>query len=291
LYCIYSDKEISSNEITKEHIIPLSLGGSDEFVISVDRESNARIGSKIDGALSNDFVMQFLRKAHDLRGHSNKEVQVTLRSARLQPAGEKVRVIFHHDHVEYYDVVNDRGLDSGVRRKFESTIFVDVMCGARFTAKTLLAAGYYIYGELFRQYADHSSLRTYMNAAFEQPAAKTKNTNLRLYDPCRPVAAAHVPTYEMMREICRWLKSSCVLIMLCQDSFIGTVGIMGELIASINVPAQAEMFPNSGDYTLGQVAYFLDGHLIRKSFYDVALELGEAIRDKTHVCSESLHED
>ena len=287
MYCIYSDKEIASDEISKEHIIPLSLGGSDEFVISVDRESNARIGSKIDGALSNDLGMQFLRKAHDLRGHSNKEVRVTLRSARLQPAGEKVRVTFHQGHVEYHDVVNQRGLDSSVPRKFEAQIFVDVMCRARFTAKTLLAAGYYMYGELFRQFADHTSLRIYMNAAFEQPGAKLKNANLRLYDPHRPVAAAHVPTYEMMKEICRWLQSSCVLIMLCQDSCIGTVGIMGELIASINVPAQAEMFPNSGDFRLGQVAYFLNGHLIRKSFYDVAVGLGDAIRDKTHICAET----
>jgi hypothetical protein len=80
MYCIYTDKEISHKEATKEHVIPLSLGGSDEFVISVDRNTNAEIGSKIDGALANDVGMQFLRKAHDLRGHSNKEVKGRLKS-------------------------------------------------------------------------------------------------------------------------------------------------------------------------------------------------------------------
>ena len=285
MYCIYSDKEILESAATKEHIIPVSLGGSDEFVISVDRDSNHRMGSKIDGALSNDLVMQFLRKAHDLRGHSNKEVQVTLKSARLQPAGEKVRVRFHQDHVQFYDVINQKSLDPTVTRTVESKIHVDTMCRARFTAKVLLATGYYIYGDLFRKYADHSSLRTYMNRAFD-PAAGAQPTKLRLYDPCRPVTAAHVPIYETLKETCAWLKSSCVLFMLCQDSFIGTVGVMGELIASINVPAQAEMFPNSGDYRLGQAIYFLDGHLVWKSFHDVAVGLGEALRDKSHVCGE-----
>lgn len=87
-----------------------------------------------------------------------------------------------------------------------------------------------------------------------------------------------------MKEICAWLKTSCVVIMLCQDSVIGTVGILGELIASINVPAKAEMLPNSGDYRLGHVIYFPNGRLVRKSFYDAATELGQAIRDKTHIC-------
>jgi hypothetical protein len=284
MYCIYTDKEISHKEATKEHVIPLSLGGSDEFVISVDRDSNAKIGSKIDGALANDVGMQFLRKAHNLRGHSNKEVKVRLKSSRLQPTGEKVHVTFHQKHVEFYDVINQRSLDPGVKRDVEAQVYVDAMCRTRFTAKTLLATGYYVYGDLFRQHADHPSLRTYMNRTFARPGAEVQYTNLRLYDPCSPVAPAHVATYETMKEICAWLKSSCVVIMLCQDSVIGTVGILGELIASINVPAKAEMLPNSGDYRLGHVIYFPNGRLVRKSFYDAVTELGQAIRDKTHIC-------
>jgi len=286
MYCIYTDQEISPETATKEHIIPRSLGGSDEFVISVDRDRNAKIGSKIDGALANDHVMQFLRKAHNLKGHSNKEVEVRLKSARLRPTGEKVQVTFHRDHVDFYDVINKQNLDPADKLGFESQIFVDVMCRARFTAKVLLASGYYIYGDLFRQYADHSSLRIYMNRAFAHPD-DVQNTNLRLYDPIRPVAPAHLPTYATMKEICAWLKSSCAVIMLCKDSFIGTVGILGELIASINVPAQAEMFPNSGEYRLGHVIHCPNGRVVRKSFFDVATELGRAIRDKTHICADT----
>src|SRR6266404_759454 len=286
MYCIYSDKEISQKAASKEHIIPLSLGGSGKFVISVDRERNAEIGSKIDGALASDVVMQFLRKAHNVKGHSNKEVRVRLKSARLPSTGDRVHVTFHRDQVELYDVVNQRSLDAGLGRDVESKINVDAMCRARFTAKVLLASGYYIYGELFRRYADHSSLRTYMNRTFARSETDAEYTNLGLYDPCSLVASAHVPTYETMEEICAWLKSSCVMIMLCQDSLIGTVGILGELVASINVPAKAEMFPNYEDYRLGHVIYCPNGNLVRKSFHDVANELGRAIRSKSHICAE-----
>lgn len=285
MYCIYSDKEISQKAATKEHIIPLSLGGSNRFVITVDRDSNGKIGSKIDGGLANDVGIQFLRKAHNVRGHSNKEVKVRLKSSEL--LGEKVQVTFHQDHVEFYDVIKKRSLEPGIKRRVTSKIYVDPMCRARFTAKTLLAAGYYVYGDLFRKYADHSSLRTYMNRTFARSDTEAEYTNLGLYDPCSLVAPAHVPTYETMKEICAWLKSSCVVIMLCQNSLIGTVGILGELIASINVPAKAEMFPNGGDYRLGHVIYCPNGNLVRKSFYDVANELRRAISSKSHICAET----
>jgi hypothetical protein len=63
MYCIYTNREISEQDSNCEHIIPLSLGGSNEFVIPVSTKFNSELGSKVDGELSNCFTMMFRRRA------------------------------------------------------------------------------------------------------------------------------------------------------------------------------------------------------------------------------------
>ena len=57
MYCIYSGKEITPEEATVEHIIPLSLGGNNQFTTNVGKKINSDVGSKIDGKFSQDFLI------------------------------------------------------------------------------------------------------------------------------------------------------------------------------------------------------------------------------------------
>jgi len=72
IYCPYTNKDISESETTSEHIIPLSLGGINGFEIPVCKIFNSNVGSKIDGALANDFLILMKRNELDVRGHSKK---------------------------------------------------------------------------------------------------------------------------------------------------------------------------------------------------------------------------
>jgi hypothetical protein len=57
VYCPYTDRDLDIEETNREHIIPLALGGVDRFEIRVCREFNSTVGSDVDGALANDFLV------------------------------------------------------------------------------------------------------------------------------------------------------------------------------------------------------------------------------------------
>src|SRR5437016_2823041 len=105
-YCIYTDRVIPKEQVSREHIIPLSLGGSNEFVVEVSSFRNSELGSQIDGNLGNDLAMQFLRKHHKTRGHRNRKAIVSLRKSRLVPSNMPVQVHFREGGVEVYDPIN-----------------------------------------------------------------------------------------------------------------------------------------------------------------------------------------
>jgi hypothetical protein len=81
IYCPYADKEIPLGDSNPEHIIPLAVGGLNSFTLPVSKDFNSRIGSEIDGALANDFLVMSQRDKHGVRGHSRKHPEVVIRNA------------------------------------------------------------------------------------------------------------------------------------------------------------------------------------------------------------------
>jgi hypothetical protein len=63
IYCPYIDRDIPLKESTPEHIFPLALGGMNGFTIPVSKDFNSRVGSAIDGALANDFLVMSKRES------------------------------------------------------------------------------------------------------------------------------------------------------------------------------------------------------------------------------------
>lgn len=278
-YCIYTDKEIPKEQTNREHIIPLSLGGSNEFVLNVYERTNSTLGSKIDGNLSNDFLIQLLRKTFDTRGHSNQKVIPKLKNSRLIPLDIPVQVSFIDDELKVYDVIGKQYLDKEhyKQKEFESKVQFDRFIRIKFTAKTLLAAGYYVYGDLFRSKADHSALRDYMNNVINKEKNDLINPRLRLYDPLSLVEECDEPFTEVLKLICSYVKSSCVIFILGPENISGAVGILGEIIGTINFKANTNDFPNDDDYELGHIVYFKDKKMIRKSFYDMVKEIADSL--------------
>lgn len=84
IYCIYTDKLTPEAECSIEHILPLSLGGCNEFVIKVNAAKNATLGSEIDGKLANDFILTLVRKGNNFKGHSKKDVVASLKKSSIE---------------------------------------------------------------------------------------------------------------------------------------------------------------------------------------------------------------
>ncbi|UUO12074.1 HNH endonuclease [Alcaligenes faecalis] len=82
IWCPYAGEEMDSAACNAEHIIPLSLGGSNGFTVPVSKTLNAEVGSAIDAALATkDIITMFRRREFDARGHSNKKPEVRIRNA------------------------------------------------------------------------------------------------------------------------------------------------------------------------------------------------------------------
>jgi len=80
MYCIYSNKDIEDKLCSKQHIIPLSLGGIDDFTISIARTFNSKLGSKVEGALINEFAMKLKQMHSDVTGQSKSPAVMKLKA-------------------------------------------------------------------------------------------------------------------------------------------------------------------------------------------------------------------
>ena len=57
---------------------------------------------------------------------------------------------------------------------------------------------------------------------------------------------------RVLRHFCSRLEGSVVVLLPGSDFFHVTVGILGQYLASVSVPADTRSFPNEGDFHWGQ---------------------------------------
>ncbi|MDB5227822.1 MAG: hypothetical protein JWN78_2015 [Bacteroidota bacterium] len=284
IYCIYTDKLIEDEKANPEHIIPLSLGGCDEFTIQVDAQKNADLGTAVDGKLANDFLISLIRRHHDFRGHSKKPVKPVIKKSKIGNKKDPdipAQVTFSKERIEIFNPIEKRILteDEIKGLTITSTFQFDRFLRICFTAKVILAAGYFIYGETFREYADHESLRKLMNLNLTETKESLRNLPIRIVDKFHPVQEKDKGMTGVYELICKMIGGSCVIFMLSTENIIGSVGIGGEFMGSVNFKADAAKFPNDGDFRLGHIVGVQNGQLLRSSFYDVNANIYKVIKE------------
>ena len=287
LYCIYTDKEILKENSNTEHIIPLSLGGSNDFTINVDKEFNSKVGSEIDGALSNDFIMNMIRSKRGIYGHSKKAAEMIWKKSCLNgDPTQPIQVTFPADLNENVKMWNPKTRsylpqEQTGGAKIESKFIIDRFIRVKFAAKVALGAGHFAYADLFRQYIDHPSLRAVLNTDFSKvKEINLKGVNLGVSDPFTPIPEKDKGLTEMFRAMCKMLDT-CVLFLLCTENLIITIGIMGEWIATLNVQGKTEYFPNAGEYDLGHVISIHNRTVSRRAFRQTTELFAKALNKKT----------
>lgn len=261
-YCIYLDG--LSDDMSKEHIFPMSLGGLDSFCIQADRAFNSNVGSKVDGAIANDFIMLFKRDRAEAKGHSSTHPEPVARRATLED-GTPIQATFSKNGLRLYDLKQKRVLD---KREWSRTIQVrdlrlDMDADVRFVAKVALAAGYYAYGELFKNCVEHSQARMIVNAE----RLTDVRPNIRLYTRFQDSESLPDPSdYHLFKTAIELSGCSCVLMLPGKDCFGVIVGVLGEFMGMINIPANTAGFPNEGAYSLGHCIFLQEGQVKRMSF-------------------------
>ena len=145
--------------------------------------------------------------------------------------------------------------------KFEISVPINIDLPVRFAAKVALAAGYYVYGDLFRQHVDHRQLRDVMNTDLRKlDLTKTPadlglgHLTLRVDSYLRDVP--YEPEYDglnSIRALCSSVEGSVVVLAPGYDCFGVGVGILGQYVATVIAQAKTDTFPNDGNYAGGHV--------------------------------------
>ncbi len=275
IYCPYTGRDIPEAQSSREHIIPLSLGGVDGLEIPVDRAFNSEVGSKLDGALANEFLFALKRTKFDARGHSGKKPVARIKSATYGEDSRPAQVDFHSkERLKVWDS-RDREVKERVPR-FNISVSIDIDLPIRFAARVALAAGYYAYGDLFRQNVDHQQFRDVMNTDLRElyltkaPAdLGIGHLTLRVDSYLREVPdEPENDGLNSIRAFCSSAEGSVVVLAPGHDSFGVGVGILGQYLATVIAPAQTDTFPNDGDYAWGHVLAIAGKTLKRCSLVD-----------------------
>ena len=287
IYCPYTDREIPKVLSNPEHIIPLSLGGTNELTIDVDRDSNSQLGHELDGALANDFFVALRRSEYDARGHSGREPWAIFRNASHGNEARPAQVHLHRRHgLKLWDA-KERKLTWG-SGTIQFATRIDIHLPIRFTAKVALAAGYFVYGDRFRHYVDHHQLRKVMQMNLanidreevERKLGETRDTVL-----ADDYLLSEHPSHKQwqlrcIRMFCDGIRGSVVVLIPQKERLLVSVGILGKYLALINVPADTEKFPNEGDLEWGHVLAVVDKKLLRCSWAEGLNQLASSL-DKT----------
>lgn len=256
VYCPYTDSEMSPSDCSSEHILPLSLGGMNGIELPVSRLHNSKLGSEVDGAVANDFLVMMRRNTFDVRGHSGKRpVFIAKHSSDASTdAPLQVELDRYERQLRIWDPVVRQPHSAGVPKQLHLNIRLNRDIEFRFLAKTALSAGYFLYGDLFRRKVKHDELRLIMDFTLEEMGDR-KYTIQTLGDD-RFTTAMH-PMLLKFREICKAALPSSVIGLVPSSNGLTTfAGILGEYLGMLNTPADTSAFPNEGEFIWGHLILF-----------------------------------
>lgn len=242
-YCIYTGEKIATGEMNKEHIIPLSLGGSDDFSIFVSEELNSYVGSKVDGKLKNDVMLGLALNHQNFKGHSKKEQMVNIKKASEN--GSPVSVSIKKNHIEVYDPIRKETRLNPKEVTLEFRMDRDVRI--RFVAKVALATGYFLFKENFIENADHHSLRKFV---FNDDVPE--DSTLRIITPFGGVKESDAEHVEWLKTVFKTMKGASVFYLVGDNETIVEVGLAENYIASIIFKSEnkekMQLIPNINSY-------------------------------------------
>lgn len=285
-WCPYTDLVLPDDAMNSEHIIPLSLGGANAFCIPVEKQFNARAGLKVDGPMANDFLTSIRRREFNARGHSKTPPSAVLRKSLLGDEKRPIQVTLRGEQDPLvWDAISNRYLaEHEVTGKTISSQFkIGKHDRMRFLAKVALSSGYFIYGDIFRDYVRHSELRLLMNFDTSMSPDDFKGFGLRGYDEFSPIADIDSRQKEMDSFFCQLIKGSCIIVIPGLENVSFIVGILGNWVGTLSIPAVTDSFPMDGEFDLGHVVALQDGQMSRISYRQLVQDAHEILA--SHKCA------
>ena len=247
VYCPYTNQHIPISRSNWEHIIPKSLGGINGFEIRVDKDFNSSIGSKIDGRLANDPFWKLQRTEQDVRGHSGKPPIARFNTTYGKDKRKALVDLSQKPGagIKFWDVLDRKYVK--VPSEFPISLSMNIDLPIRFVAKVALGSGYYVHGESFHGNVDHRQLRDVMNidpATLDltkiQAELDLDHLTLSVHNWFHEINSKSDPMWFII-ELCRSVKNSVVIMAYGNGRFIVAVGLLGQYLGTVFVPANSEV--------------------------------------------------
>ena len=267
VYCPYTDSDILLSKSSPEHIIPLALGGMNGFTIPVSKDFNSRVGSEIDGALANDFLVMSKRDKHGAKGHSKKHPENVFPNGSNADTGEPLHVTFGQVRgLRLWDPKQKRDV-TGQGQKVKIGFKVDLDVTHRFVAKVALSAGYLVYGDQFRKHVKHEDFRWIMNHRPTEMGDLLKTIEAQYDDRFLEPESINQKILRMMMT--GFGPHSAVALIPNSRSLSVVVSVLGDYIGMLSVPADTKTFPNVDEYRQGQFFVLKKPIAIRDSIWNL----------------------
>jgi hypothetical protein len=277
IYCPYADRDIPISESSPEHIIPLALGGMNGFTIPVSKDFNSNVGSKIDGALANDFLVKCKRDKQGAKGHSKKRPENVFPNASSAETGETLHVTLGQVRgLRLWDPKQKRDV-TGQGQKVNVGFKVDLDVTLRFVAKVALSAGYLVYGDHFRKHVKHEDLRKIMNQRPTEMGDLLKTIEAQYDDR---FLEPQTDNQRILRAMMTGFGPHSVIALIPSSHNLSVVvGVLGDYIGMLSVPADTQTFPNTGEYRQGQFFVLKKPTAIRDSIWNLGVQMLRRVED------------
>jgi hypothetical protein len=265
-YCIYEDAFFDESLMSIEHIIPLSLGGSNLFTIKVSKKSNSNLGALVDGKFANDSLIKLHNLNYEYKGHRRKKNKVIFKKSRIKNTNEPVQIGISKNRIEVYSLRNSKILSPNELANHTVQSIIDYSQTIRivFTAKVLLATGYYLYSDLFVKNTDHVSLRKLMN--YKQGESFESIKDLPLKVSCN---LSKSKNYTIGDLICETLDDATIIFKYENTCIKGIVGIAGKFIGSITFLADTLKLNNTNDFENGHIINIKKNGILKMSYKEM----------------------
>lgn len=280
MYCIYTDAEVAPEDGNRDHVIPLSLGGANDFTVWSDTDYNSKVGSAVDGAINKDFFVGPALVASGVKGYNRKVAAPRVRKATID--GRPAQVTLTGQGFKVWDARERRALSDEETAGSEITLSFNVhaFTALRFIAKVALGGGYAIYGEPFRRAVDCAALRRVIDLEVE--AAKVdpiiRNSGFIACDRWHSDSQAGRPSY-LYRVLCEQVSRSILICEVFTNGIAFHVGVVGEFIGTLFCPGDTSGLPNDEDHEGGHVVVLAPGATERLAFHDLLGDLQAAMAE------------
>lgn len=285
MYCIYTDSDVAAEDGNLDHIIPLSLGGTNEFVVWADADYNSNVGSAVDGELSKDLLISPMLMRAGVKGHSKKTAVPRWKNAQVD--GRPAQVALTPDGFKIWDARARRDLADHEIDGSQITLnfSIGAFTALRFLAKVALGGGYFVYGNAIRQAIDCASLRKIIMLDVEKAKKDEalRNCDFQICDRFHVDAQPGGPAY-MYRVACELAGRSIFITEPFKNGVAFHVGITGTYIGTIFCPGATDDLPIDGKHDLGHVIALAPGSMDRCSVREAFAELLNAMEQAQCPC-------